>query len=127
MVEQLIDTTQKKQIFLSNDVNDEPDYGDTTIEERTNYLHRPDDMSPEDTLVWRILCAALPWLHHFGTSEDEIVDHISIFEFTTNYKRYSKSFQRFRITAGEFFDCLHQTNSKNEVTATTPVVFSQTE
>ena len=72
-------------------------------------------MTEEDILVWRILCSACPWLQHLISKEDEIVDHISIFEFTTNYKRYSKSFARFQITAGEFFDSLHQANSKNEV------------
>jgi len=82
-------------------------------------------MTEEEKLVWRILCSACPHLTSFIGQEDEIVDHISIFEFTTNYKRYSKSFARFQVTAGEFFECLHKTNNKNEITTCSPHVFEE--
>lgn len=83
-------------------------------------------MSEEDRTVWKILCSVCPHLASFVSKEDEMLDHISIFEFTTNYKRYSKSFARFRISAGEFFDCLHQANNKmNEVATDRPTLLDQ--
>lgn len=74
-------------------------------------------MSTEDKLVWRILCTASLHQVNYMSLEDEedSLDHISVFEFTTNYKKYAKSFRRFRVTAEEFFVVLHEANKKNEV------------
>lgn len=38
----------KKPIYLSNNllgVEDEPDYGETSIEQRTDYTHQPENMT----------------------------------------------------------------------------------
>lgn len=53
-------------------------------------------MSTEDKIIWRILCTASPNPVKLSEQDQEdTLDHISVFEFTTNYKRYAKSFRRF--------------------------------
>ena len=73
-------------------------------------------MSAEDKLVWRILCTASPTPVIFENEEDQqdALDYISVFEFTSNYKRYANSFRRFKVTAEEFLSVLYEANSKVE-------------
>ena len=72
-------------------------------------------MTSEDRLVWRILCTASPHAHKMTAQDaEDSLDHISVFQFTSNYKQYHQSFKRFKVTAEEFFAVLYEANSQNE-------------
>ena len=75
-------------------------------------------MSEEDKIIWKILCTAAPIEIQKQLIHDDVIDtldHISVLEFTTNYKRYANSFRRFKITGEEFFSVLYQINKRNEL------------
>ena len=85
---------------------------DGELADRIDFTQTPTNMTPEDKLIWSILCRAAPT--PVVGQEEEHLDYLSVADFTRDYKRYAKSFRRFKVTAEEFFFVLHEANKKNE-------------
>lgn len=70
---------------------------------------KPQNMTTEDKVVWRILKTAKPEVERklgraieVAESSDE-EENISHFEFVNNFLKYKNSFKKFKVSAEEVF------------------------